>query len=137
MTDDPFLRHRLRPRSAEVVSAAVLLWWGLVLLMPWRTFDSSRTFRAMQDLMPEQWWGLLALAIGVPQAVGIFLALTTGSHGLVTLRRTCLVLTTAWWGFIAAEIAQGNPHGTGVGVYAILCLATAWCYAVIGGRDAH
>jgi hypothetical protein len=124
---DPFLRHRLQPRSAEVVVICCLLWWGIALLLPGATFPNVPAYDHFHG--PEHLWGAVALAAALSMLTGAALA-ALGIFSILA-RRWLLLLTAAFWAYVAWNFAVYDPTNTGAGVYAVLAGASAWCYMAL------
>lgn len=108
----------------EAMSGMVALGWGLVLAMPWETFDTSASFEAM-SILPEWLWAGTMLWLGITQLGALVL-----DHRRP--RRWSALGATAVWAFLAVGFAISNPYGTGIVVYPCLSAAAGWAYLRIG-----
>ena len=105
-------------RLVEGGSAAVALWWALLLLLPVHLFRSNASFEILPRLGPEWAWGVASLAAGLLQA------------GAVLRRRPLLrwlgtFLSAMLWGGVCGCLLGGCRHffglpvNTGCGCYAV------------------
>lgn len=121
-----------RTFPVEVVVAAALMCWGIILLNPYtETFGgfSVQFFAPMANIAPEEVWGGAALTLGLLMLGGIWLS---PKYFFARARWAVLVLTAGFFGFAAAMQFQGNPGAPGWGLSAIFALSAIW--SVGGGR---
>lgn len=115
------------------------MWWTFTLMAPGATFASAPGYlgmallsgRVLEWLWLDRWlsaevpWALLFGWLGITQI---------GS--LVLEHERPLRWATFWgaglWGFLAGTFCWSNPHGTGVGTYAIFAFACLWAWWRIG-----
>lgn len=127
---------RLRPfwwwsadtRGAEVLSAVTAWSWGILLLLPARTFDLSPSYEIMAALLPEPCWGGIALAVGALQSLAM-----CGNVRL--LRYPAALLSMILWTTAAAMFLVANPGTHAPVVYGILAAFQAW--VIIRGPQEH
>lgn len=112
------------PLVAERMLAAVIAWWGFILLLPHSTFADSRGYDSMANLAPESAWGAAMLLLGLIQMGGI-LAASRGIYRL-RLRRAVLWTEIGFFAFAAAAIASGNPWAASWGWDLIFVFTAAW-----------
>lgn len=111
-----------RPEPLEVLSGALLLVWGVVLLLPPPTFGTSPGYAFMARLAPEGLWAVGALLLGLLQIGGML-------YERLALRIAASGLALWFWSSIAAAIFLANPGSTGGPVYTVLAaasLVTLW-----------
>ena len=127
---------RLRPlwwwsadtRGAEVLSAVVAWSWGILLLLPARTFDMSPSYGIMAALLPELWWGTIALTVGGLQSLAM-------CGNVDTPRYPSAILALILWSGASALFLVANPWTHAWLIYAILATSQAW--VIIKGPQAH
>lgn len=98
----------------EFIAGLISLWWGILLLLPFDTFDSARSYNFIR-IIPENAWGIIALLIGAMQITG------TLTHDK-KLRKTGTLSAAIFWVLVGAALFLGNKLGTGVVAYAGLSL---------------
>lgn len=110
------------PTFAEFQTGFLALLWGLWLLNPhWFVFDTSPSFRAMEQVAPEWQWGGAITAVALIHVCGI------AWHSL-RLRSVAAALVCLLWIFIAAPIIYANPRSTATIIYPWLAFTAAWTY---------
>lgn len=109
------IRHRFGPRLSEWYVAAVMVGWGLVLLLPAHTFNGPSwvIFRA---LMSEAQWGMLIMALGVLRLGGL---IVNGARKNIT---PWIRVVSAGFGFliflgIALAFGLSGVISTGLALY--------------------
>ena len=105
----------------EIVTGGIGASWGLWLLMPWTTFGSSPSFRAMASTAPEWLWGIVILIAGGLQLAGL-------GRDHFKMRRAGALAMAAVWVFVSTMIGIASPTSTGVIVYPWLAMASFWSY---------
>lgn len=106
---------------AEVISGLIALGWAVILLMPWHTFTSARSFDVMAAIAPEWVWGLLFGWVGITQVGALLL-----DHHRPRLWSS-LGASMAWV-FVACVLGYANPYGLALVVYIPLSAGAAWSY---------
>lgn len=117
------LLRQLYERDIEPTEVGIILaqlYWGVLLLLPPRTFATGVAYRAMAGIASEEAWGVLALALAAIPA----LALWRQSYGL---RALGLLGSVGWFVFITVTVVYSNRYGTG-GIYALFALGSAWAF---------
>jgi hypothetical protein len=102
----------------ELLFSVVTSSWGLWLLLPFDSF-SSRNFRVLAWIAPEEAWGLFALATAALRV-----------YGVLADSKECR-MGAAWlgfliWTFVAYGIAFTDVRSTGVPVYAAYAAVSAF-----------
>ena len=119
-----FLPYRLRIRAIEAFSATLAIYWGVLLLLPAKTFSMSPSYRIMAALAEEETWGAIYLSMGVVQWFSVFIR----SH---LVRPVAIHMAIFCWGFAALMFAISNPYTHAPGIYGLLALANIigalWC----------
>ena len=106
-------------RLVELGSAAVALWWALLLLLPVHLFRTNAAFEMLPRLGPEWAWGAFSLAVGLLQGIALL-------RRRPLLRWLGLFLCAMLWGGVCACLAMGCRHAfglpinTGCGCYGAL-----------------
>jgi hypothetical protein len=106
-------------KIAETSLMLVALWWGVLLIIPARTF-SNPVYHAMESLMPESVWGIQCLFIGIVLLCGMVVRNKL-------LRNIGLLLSTGFWIFVSVSLWLGDHYTTGTS-YAIWAIMAAWLY---------
>lgn len=106
-------------KIAETGLMGVALWWGVLLLLPTKTFD-NQVYNIMEGLMPETVWGMQCLIIGVILAIGII----TGNK---IARNIGLLLSIGFWTFVSVSLWMGDVATTGTS-YIVWAVMAAWLY---------
>jgi hypothetical protein len=119
-----------RFRAVEVATTSLALWWGLILILPFDTFSSSSSYKAMAGIASEPCWGLFMLAIGTAQLFGMIL-------NNYFIKRYSLLLATGIWVFISAMFGLSTFFSTASGTYFIIACLTGWLYMKVGGQFEH
>lgn len=104
--------------SAEVGIVLAQCYWGVLLLLPPRTFLTSPGYRVMARLAREEVWGWGTLALAALPVVAFL-------WRSLTLRALGLLCSVSWFGFVTVVLLSGNRFGTG-GIYALGILGGAW-----------
>ena len=107
---------------AEAFTGVIAFAWGLVLMLPYATFDTAVSYHAMaQSGLPEWAWGAAIALPGLSQVIGLLLDWWN------VRRRSALALVFVW-AFIATMVGIANPISTTVPLYIGLALAAGWAY---------
>jgi hypothetical protein len=94
------------PRPLEFLLAIQSILYGSWLLLPFDTFGSAITFSIMRQIMPECFWGVVILAIGIIQLVGLTTDQLIARRVLASLDlMTWLTIDVALWLSGSASIA--------------------------------
>lgn len=51
--------------QAAKISAVFMALFGLWIILPWDAFTGRPAYMLMEDIMPQIWWGILFIGIGV------------------------------------------------------------------------
>jgi peptidoglycan/LPS O-acetylase OafA/YrhL len=94
--------------------------WGLYLALPFNTFASSPSYKAIQGFVPESLLGLCMMMIALAQFYGI-----NGSH---TLRRYALLAQSTLCLFIMLTFVFSNITTTGIPAFFASFLGCLFCY---------
>jgi hypothetical protein len=113
----------------EIVLMYVSVAFGLKLLSPETTFDSSNAFIVMSKIAPEWAWGGAMLLTGLTRLIGIY------RHSLV-IRRAVSFVSLLLWTSISISFFLSNPSGTGPITFSTFAFASAWCLLVMS-KDTH
>lgn len=115
-------RLRLDPLAVMVGIWATL--WGLWVLMPWGTFDSSPSFQRLDAVGTEWGWGLFALACG--------LAVLQPRWKHVRFVGFCGAVFLS--GCLATTFIMSNWKGTAAPTYGAILLGCMWGL-IVGTKD--
>lgn len=55
----------------ESITAVQSMLFGLWLVLPFDTFGSGSVFDVMHQIAPEDWWGILMMALGIAQLLSV------------------------------------------------------------------
>lgn len=112
----------------EVAISIPVALFSIVLLNPWvNTFQTSTSFRAMQDWSPEAVWGALGLSLAMLQ---VYASLVRNPQ----LRVLAPALMAMYLTLVSLLIGLANPWGTAVGTYVGLAI-WAWILMIRCARD--
>lgn len=124
MITDRLLPYRLRIRALEAFSGALALYWGVLLWLPFHTFEASPSYKIMAALGSEFAWGAFYILLGSLQWLSIW-------KRCLWLRASSMHLAIIGWGFASLMFTLANPHTHAPGIYGILALAhiigAVWC----------
>lgn len=123
-----------RSRALDWTCAAMILAWGIVLLLPGETFTSP-AYEFLADLGTEAAWGSTLIVIGALRVV----ALIVNGHwqeGSPVMRAVAAALGVIVWslflaGFVDLSIAR-SAVSPGAGVYLVLLGADLFSCARAG-----
>jgi hypothetical protein len=107
--------------AAELGLSVTAILWGLVLLMPWHTFDHSATYAGLKAVAPEYLWGSF---VAVMASTRIW-ALLVDNYGW---RQRCAFMASITWMFVAGCFAATDFKHTGMAVYPMAAAANIWIY---------
>lgn len=108
---DNFRRFDTRP--FEWLYAALTIGWGMSLLAPGDMFTSSPALSAMAALMAEEYWGSLALFVGISRVYGL-MAFKVAPRLFAAMAGGLL------WTYLWISMAFGHGMNTGVPIYGVL-----------------
>jgi hypothetical protein len=125
----------MRTRTVEWLLAALMVGWGIFLLMPWTTFDAP-LYHWLALLAGERTWGSFSVAIGALRMVALYI---NGSWRRTPLIRAfAAVMGLIWWiviGFLISFGVHGAPPADLL-FFPIFAYFEAYsCYR--SGQDAH
>lgn len=124
--------HRHLPeRVAEWALAIVLVRFGLILLAPGSSFETSPAFRVMAEMAREETWGWACLTIGSIR----FMALVVNGTFWDTwysrysphIRGFTAIASIFAWAQIVYGMASSGVNTTGLAVYPVLLVLDFWC----------
>lgn len=127
VTARPFWWWGADSRGVEALSAMVAWYWGVLLLLPVRTFAASRSYDAMAAVAAEWVWGLMICAVALTQSLAM-------CGGVKFFRYPGAVLAFITWAGVAFLFGASNPATHAVGIYSILAAFNLWVLAR-GPRD--
>ena len=105
--------------SVELLMSVFLIMWSGWLLLPYATFASMTTYRAINDVVDENVVGAVGVALG---ALRVYLILNNRYRP----RRWLAVASGSWWGYNLALAMLANQSSLLVPIYAAMLLASAW-----------
>lgn len=124
------LRKKTRPQRgvhpSERMSIFAQLWWGIILLWPNNTFDSSKSFETMHKLADEWIWGLVILVLSLYHICALIFHLHN-PKGLI-FRQIAISLGVGVWAFLAVTLFLGNVYSPAWGIYVIFTVSQ--CFAL-------
>lgn len=129
LRQEPTMSQRLQERAwqlivrrdidlLEITFGLLMTGWGIQLLMPWSTFSTSISYRALAQIMPEWAWGALLTWVGITK-IGAYLL----NHRRVRMAATLGAVMI--WTFLSVVFGAANPYGTGIVVYPVLAFVSA------------
>lgn len=110
---------RANTRPLEIAIAVQSMLWGILLLFPANTFDTSKIYSVMAQVASEEVWGVLTLFSGVFQLISAHI------HQC-ELRRYSTILSLLIWGFIDAAFWLSGSPSTGATTYLVTVLVLIW-----------
>lgn len=117
-----------RFKALETGLAAYALYWGVLLLLPYNTFNTAaNSYSGMVALAPESHWGTFALLVGAAQMYGMLIA---GDR----LRAFFLLVAAGFWYFVFTMFMIINPFTTG-GTYIITAILCSYLFVKVGGLN--
>jgi hypothetical protein len=122
-------------RALEWLLAAVMVLWGVGLLLPWEGFTGS-AYRYLAALAPERAWGVFSVSIGLIRIGALY---CNGAwYRTPLLRFLGAMLGTIWWAVLLwllwLSARDGGPQAT---ILWYPCFIAAELYACDRtGRDA-
>ena len=105
----------------ELFNGAIAFSWGLWLVAPWSTFDSSPTFIEMQKLAPEWIWGIIVFLFGTIQLISLIL-------NWWQCRRKSTLIMSLTWVYISYLFITANSSSTTTIIYPFLASSQVWAY---------
>lgn len=123
------LRHvgsTFQHRLAEWLLAAILLTWGVVLIRPEYSFDTSAAFMGLAAIAPERTWGWFCILTGLSR---LFALVVNGVWTPPTywLRSLTSGLSILFWFTVVFGIVVNGLPSTGLAVYPWLLVAELFC----------
>lgn len=112
----------LRPINpfATLILGIFTATWGIMLLMPWRSFDSAKLFSKAAEFAPEWAWGTWATACGLFIIFAVF-------KGFYVILSKSLAFAIWHWVTVSGMLWWGDWTNMGgitytfVGIYCIYC----------------
>ena len=105
----------------DVVTTA----WGVVLLLPFQTFQTSNSFPILAEVAPEWLMGLVFFLLGLTQIYSM-LRPEWKIHRVTTFI-ACLI-----WAFVSVGLFIANPTGTSSAIYPFIVGGYIWVFARMG-----
>jgi hypothetical protein len=115
-------------RVLEIAVTSIALWWGVILLLPIKTFTISSSYNIMSAIANEHIWGILMLLLGAFHLLGI-------SLNKLYIKRLSFLVATGVWFYVATLFFLGEPATTATGTYIIIGCLTGWLYVKEGDRS--
>lgn len=109
----------IHKRKEEARHVTVTFIWGLWLVLPYKTFVSSISFREMMKVAPEQVWGVAIMAIALLHLGAIV-------RGNLWQRRIFCYITAGLWVYLTVLFFLSNPGSTAVPIYGMTALFSLW-----------
>ena len=106
-------------RPLEIAVSVQSMFWGILLVMPSSTFDTSRVYSVMAVLADESVWGVIALAAGLAQLI-------LAHVNRRDWRGYISIVALLFWGFIDTAFWLSGVPSTGSTVYLVTCLMLMW-----------
>lgn len=105
----------------ELFNGAIAFSWGLWLIAPWSTFESSPAFIEMQKLAPEWIWGIIVSLFGGIQLTSLIL------NWWQCRRKSTLIMFISWV-YISYLFITSNILSTTTIIYPFLAFSQVWAY---------
>lgn len=106
-------------KIVETGLMGVALWWGVLLILPLKTFINP-AYGTMAKLMPETGWAIQCLVIAVILAAGMI-------TGIKIIRNIGLLLSIGFWTFVSVSLWLSDYATTSTS-YLIWAILAAWLY---------
>ena len=87
---------------SEFWGSTMLIAMGIWLCLPFQTFDTISAYGVMQRLLPEPVWGMIAIALGLFQAIA-------NLTKLAKLRSAASAASAIVFGFVANLAVVSEP----------------------------
>lgn len=94
--------------------------WGIYLVLPFDTFASSPTYRAVSDIVPEHVLGLFMIVIAMVQFCGIGMSHMMRRYALLAGSTICL--------FIMLTFTYSNIQSAGIPTFFALSMGCLFSY---------
>ena len=111
---------RSDPGWLEFGSGVWILFWGLLLAMPFNTFEVSTTYLFMARIASEETWGAIFVAIGSVQVVAV-IARRSAPMWLAALASASL------WAIMANMFWISNPWAFSPLWTTSMCALMSYC----------
>lgn len=108
------------PEPVRVLLGQVLICWGAWLMLPLDTAAVSSNIAGLNRLLPEFWWGLMAVVIGATKVY------TVGMDGKRV--HSVVGLVAAVFFMVVTVVSAIDNLGIGTPIYGCLTLASSWAY---------
>lgn len=105
---------------AEIVSILGALIWGIVLMLPFDTFSTSKTYNLI-SFLPEWLWSVAFLTFFVCQSGAIL-------YANIVWRVRMVIVGAIVWATICSMAVGANPVSTAY-FYLIPTLGCVWAFA--------
>lgn len=133
------LRETFPARASEWALGLMHFLWFVVLSANETLFDDRVSYRALADVMPQNWWALACLIAGGARLV--VLAINGAWRRSPHMRALFAFFSCFFWFEISVGLAQAGTWGTGLAVYPVLFLLDAFnairTMGEAGRWDAH
>ncbi|AKE16163.1 TPA: hypothetical protein QC128_005111 [Bacillus cereus] len=103
----------------EIGLISIALWWAVLLLSPIATFKNS-VYSTMEQVMPEQLWGMQCLFIS------FFLLYGVATDNKI-IRSIGLLISIGFWTFVSVSLWLSDSATTGTS-YFVWALMAAGLY---------
>ena len=111
---------------SEFQGALIAFSWGLWMMNPWvDIFSTYNGYRALADIAPDFYWGILLTLVGVCQLYGLV-------RRKYSYRRFFAFMAAVIWTFIAVLLALTSPFFLSVPTAFMFAVGAAWGYLRIG-----
>jgi hypothetical protein len=112
-------------RAIEVFLMALALGWGIGLLAPYPTFDSSPTYQAMSGMANENTWGVGMLLVAMIHFIAMY-------YNSKPLKQISLNLSGGVWFFVTAMLSCSGILATETICYFLIGSLSAWVAIKVG-----
>ena len=119
--------HRVpETRLVKCGSAAVAVWWAILLLLPVNLFSTNLAFLGLQHMGHSLYWAAGAASVAFLQLYGLY------SQSLI-FRWVGHITAAMFYAFITAGVYLGSrfwfhlPINTGFGAYGVWTVLNAYC----------
>ncbi len=124
-----------KTRSVEWLLAAMMVAWGLGLLLPGNTMELP-AYRLLGAIAPESVWSAWSLSIGAVRMAALYI---NGSYRRTPLiRATCSLLGAMWWVVLGYCFFTAAPAPYAAGLMWFPVLVAFEGYSVArGAQDSY
>lgn len=108
-----------RPEPIEFIVGFAFITFGIILLLPYESYQSSHAYELLSKILSEQEAGLLGISIGAL----VWLILLFGN---IYIRRLSMLLSALIWAMLTTTLVASSP--TTAGVDYVWALGALWAY---------